>query len=630
MLNRNYTFIKEAKISILSLIVIIILCLIVQNVSMLKGLNGHSSNELDKSLKTSIVFDSGNEVRQDEIIYESIFIMGNANVSLINTTVINSIYMFNTGKLSIKEKSNITVNIIISDSSEVTINNSTVGGSIECRDSSILEILSSNSPLTTIWKFDSANLSITESSLFQLNEFGIGGTISILNSSITNVMLNGVSSSITLIENSNILFLNDLAIPLHYITGPYSLSVLLFSGLYRTSERSINFTWIGWDSPLIDGYLNTNFHIFVDGHLYREINGSGFYQRYIGSLIINFTSTGVHNISLTSIDSIGNNYTSMISIEIISYPSFNWIYFGIGTGVIGLVIVITLIFLRFKQNRRYYSTLGIIFKKELADSKIKTIIFSLIGVAPGIILYFIFGVMNRLLGGIGIDQIRMLVNMILSYYLLYFGIAFSIAFASTGIINTKRNGSLSWFLSKPVRRWEYLWGKILAYLFIIIVVMVATSISFTIGAISYVDAIYIPDILSIGGFVFLIGLLTLIPLTAIGISFSTLFKKAGLAIFLPILIVMILPTLTSFLPILFRHEWPLLFSYSYYFEKLGSFWISNTGGGLSSILSPYSELLGFTITTLEIDPIYIILILLSITIVCFTVSTLYLQKIDIL
>ncbi|MFX0033929.1 MAG: ABC transporter permease [Promethearchaeota archaeon] len=618
---------KKLRKFIVSLIIVFILCLIVQNNSMYK--NDYLKNDLDKPLKTSIVFNSGNITRQDEIIYESIFIMGNAEVTLINVTVINNIYTFNLGRLFIQENSTITEDVILSDYSEASIFNSTIQGSIECRDSSKIEIFSSYSPFTTIWKFDSANISIIECSLNQLNEFGIAGLILIQDSSLNNVMLNGLSSSMTLIENSTILFLSDLARPIHYITGPYGFNILTLSTSYTTSERSINLTWIGWDSPVINGYLNITFQIFVDSQFYREVNGSGFYKEYIGSLLINFTSAGIHNISLVCFDSFGNNYTSILSIEIIDYPIFQWSYFGITLAIVVTIIIISVIFLRYRQRHGYFSSIGTIFKREIADSKVKIIVFTLIGVAPGIILYFIFGTINRLLDGVGIDQIRMLVNMVLNFYLLYFGVAFSIAFATTGIINAKRNGSLSWFLSKPVRRWEYLWGKILAYLFIIIVVMIATSISITIGAIFFVDAIYIPDILSIGGFVFLIGLLTLIPLTAIGILFSTLFKKAGLAIFLPILIVMLLPTLTSFLPILVRHEWPLLFSYSYYFEKLGSFWISTSGAGLSTIMAPYSELLGFSITALEISPEFITLILLSITIVCFVVSTVYLQKIDI-
>jgi ABC-type transport system involved in multi-copper enzyme maturation permease subunit len=442
-------------------------------------------------------------------------------------------------------------------------------------------------------------------------------------------MLNGLSSSMTYITNSNILIFNDLAVPVNYITGPISLNLLTFQVMYQTSERSINLTWIGWDSPIIDGYLNITFQILVDGQIYDEINGSGFSENYVGSINVVLNSTGFHNISVISIDSFGNNFTSTITIEIIEYPSFQWTYFGIGICIIAAFAIISLLLLRRQQNRGYYSSIGIIFKKELTDSKIKVIIFMIIGAAPGIILYLIFGMINRLVGGINIDQIRSLMSMVLNFYLLYFGIAFSIVFASGSIIGAKRSGSLSWFLSKPVRRWEFLWGKILAYMLVIILIMIPTSVSFTLSGISFVNEIYVADLVSIGGYIFIIGIMTLIPLMALSVLCSSLFKKAGLAIFIPILLLMIVPTLVSFLPILAQHEWPLLFSYSYYFEKLGSFWISSAGGGLSSILAPYAELFGFTITTITLSPTYIILILLSITIVCLTVSTFYLQKIDI-
>ncbi|MFX0180224.1 MAG: ABC transporter permease [Candidatus Hodarchaeota archaeon] len=599
-----------------------------QNISTFRNLNNPTSNNSENSLKTSIIYDY-DALIEDAVIYDTIFVMEYANVTLINSTIIGSIYTFNMGILNIRQESNITENIVISDYSRVNIDNSTILGSIECRDSTILRITSSQTPSTILWKFDSANLTITGCSLAQLNEFGIAGHIIILNSSITIVMLNGISSSMTYINNSNISIFNDLAVPLNYITGPISISLLTFEFMYQTSERLINLTWIGWDSPIIDGFMNISFQILVDGQIYDLINGSGFHENYIGSLSINFNSTGFHNISVISVDSFGNNFTSTITIEIIDYPSFQWTYFGIGIIIIAAFVILSLFLLRYQQKRGYYSSLGIIFKKELTDSKIKLIIFMIIGAAPGIILYLIFGMINQLVGGISIDQIRSLISMVLNFYLLYFGIAFSIVFASGSIVGSKRSGSLSWFLSKPVRRWEFLWGKILAYMLVIILIMIPTSISFALSGISFVDKIYVADLVSIGGYIFIIGIITLIPLMALSILCSSLFKKAGLAIFLPILLLMIVPTLVSFLPILTQHEWPLLLSYSYYFEKLGSYWISSSGGGLSSILAPYAEVFGFTITTIALSPIHIILILSAITIICLTVSTFYLQKIDI-
>ena len=629
MLNKEDIKMKKFKLLVISFIALFFLSIVMQTFSNFRSLNDDPYDNSENSFKANLVYDTGNIIIQDDSINETLFIMGNANVTLINTTVTDSIYTFNNGTLNIRQGSYITENIVISDYSQVYINNSTIAGSIECRDSSTLNILSSQTVFTKIWKFGSADIAIVDCSLDQLNEFGLAGQILILNSSINVVTLNGLSSSMTYINNSNILFFNDLALPLNYITGPISFNILTFETSYQTSERSINLTWIGWDSPIIDGYLNITFQILVDGQIYDEINGSGFRENYIGSLNVNFNSTGFHDISVISIDSFGNNFTSTITIEIIEYPTFQWTYFGIGISIIVGLIIISLLLLRRQQNRGYYSSIGIIFKKELSDSKLKVIIFMIIGAAPGIILYLIFGMFNRLVGGINIDLIRSLMNMVLNFYLLYFGIAFSIVFASSSVVGAKRSGSLSWFLSKPIRRWEFLWGKILAYMFIIILVMIPTSISFTLSGISFVEKTYVADLVSIGGYIFIIGIMTLIPLVALSVLCSTLFKKTGLAIFLPILFLMIVPTLVSFLPILTQHEWPLLFSYSYYFEKLGSFWISSGGGGLSTILAPYAEVFGFTITTIGLSPTHIILILSAITIICLTVSTFYLRKIDI-
>lgn len=627
-MNKEKITIKKFKFLVISIIFLFVLGLIMQNASTFRNLNKPISNDSENSLKASIIYDY-DALIEDAVIYDSIFIMESANVTLINTTVIGSMYTFNMGILNILQGSNITENIVVSDYSQVNIYNSSIKGSVECRDSTILRISSSQTPTTTLWKFNSANLTITECSLAQINEFGIAGYIIILNSSINIVMLNGISSSMTYINNSNISFFNDLAVPLNYITGPISINLLTFEFMYQTSERVINITWIGWDSPIIDGYLNITFQILVDGHFYDEVNGSGFRENYIGNLNINFNSTGFHNISIISIDSFGNNFTSTITIEIIEYPSFQWTYFGGGIITIAAFVILSLVLLRHQQKRGYYSSIGIIFKKELVNSKIKVIIFMIIGAAPGIILYLIFRMINQLAGGVNIDQIRSLMSMVLNFYLLYFGVAFSIVFASGSIVGSKRSGSLSWFLSKPVRRWEFLWGKILAYMLVIILIMIPTSVSFALSGMSFVDKIYITDLFSIGGYIFIIGIMTLIPLMALSILCSSLFKKAGLAIFLPILLLMIVPTLVSFLPILAHNEWPLLFSYSYYFEKLGSYWISSSGGGLSSILAPFAEAFGFTITTINLTPTHIILILSAITVICLTTSTFYLQKIDI-
>ena len=158
--------------------------------------------------------------------------------------------------------------------------------------------------------------------------------------------------------------------------------------------------------------------------------------------------------------------------------------------------------------------------------------------------------------------------------------------------------------------------------------MVCVSISITLGAIFFVDSIYIPDILSIGGYVFIIGLVALLPLMAIVVFFSSAFKKVGLAYFIPILIFMALPSMISFLTILARSDWPLLFSFTFYFEQLSKVWISNVGGFFGSIGS-YGELLGITIAPLSLETSTIILIMGGLTVIFFGFATLIFQKQDI-
>jgi ABC-type transport system involved in multi-copper enzyme maturation permease subunit len=218
--------------------------------------------------------------------------------------------------------------------------------------------------------------------------------------------------------------------------------------------------------------------------------------------------------------------------------------------------------------------------------------------------------------------------MFFNIYIYYFGLIFSISVGAGSIAGGKKNGTLSWFFSKPVRRWEFLWGKIFAFFVMIVVTMLCVSISFTIGAVFFVDPIYVVDIISIGGYIFLIGLIALLPLTALVVFSSSVFKKVGLAYVIPIVIFMALPSIISFLTILARSDWPMLFSFTFYFEQLSKFWISNIGGLFGSIGS-YGQLMGITITPLTLEPATIILIMGGLTVMFFGVATLIFQRQDI-
>jgi ABC-type transport system involved in multi-copper enzyme maturation permease subunit len=576
----------------------------------------------------SITYGTGVNFIENQTITEDIIITSYAILNLINTTIQGSIYVFNMGTLNVLENSTIKINVVASDFSNLLISNSTIGGTIECRDNSVNHLSESATFTTTIWKFDFANLTIYNSSFNQLNEFGISGIIQIINSHITLVNLNGISSSLTYITNSEIGLLNDNASPLTVITGPYRFNFLAFNASYKTSERIINVSWIGWDSPIIDGYLNITFQLFVDDQLYAEVNGSGLEDQFIGNYELLFSDTGYHNISIISIDGAGNRYTSSIIIEIINYPTFQWIPFLISIAIIFALIFGMIYILKHRERKGYFSSIIPIFQEELAESKIKILIFTLIAAAPGILLYIIFKFIEQLRGTISIDTVRDMISLSYTLFLNYYGLGFSISFAAGAIINAKRDGSLSWFFSKPLRRWEYLWGKILAYLLIVIITSISTSISIIIGCSLIVNPIYIIDIFSLGGFIFIISISALTVLTALVVLCSSVFKKVGLAYLIPIMFLMVAPTLISFLPVIVRSDWPLLFSFTYYYEQLATSWISSSGGFFGS-LGNIGELFGISITHLNLTPIPIILIISGISIACFVLATTMFQKQDL-
>ncbi|MFX0074811.1 MAG: ABC transporter permease [Candidatus Hermodarchaeota archaeon] len=619
---------RKVKFPLIILSVFILGSILTHSMIFLNSKPDKSPQDISAPLPNSITYESGYILIEDQTMAEDIIIKFTAIVSIVNSTLQGSIYMFNTGNLFILQNSNITQNVVISDYSYLFVDNSTIGGSLECRDTTTMELSECHTPDTTVWKFDSATVILNNSVVSTFNEFGIAGNSYIINSRINLVSLNGLPSSRTYITNSDILVLNDLVFPAIYITGPVRFNILTFNASYSTSERIINLTWIGWDSPVIDGFLNVTYQIFLDNQLYAEINGSGFYDQKFSSFQMHIPESGQHNITVVSIDSRGNKYTSTIIIEIINYPPFPWIPFFVVIALIIGIIVVMMIWIRKKRSRGYFSSLGTIFKTELAASKKKILILGITGVVPGVILFSSFLVINQLLGSIAIDGIRDFINMFFNIYIYYFGLIFSISVGAGSIAGGKKNGTFSWFFSKPVRRWEFLWGKILAFIVLIVITMLCVAISITVGAIFFVDPIYIVDILSIGGYIFLIGLIALLPLTALVVFSSSVFKKIGLAYVIPIVFFMALPSIISFLTILARSDWPMLFSFTYYFEQLSKFWISNIGGLFGSIGS-YGQLLGITVTPLSMTPATIILIMSSLTVVFFGLATLIFQRQDI-
>jgi len=73
----------------------------------------------------------------------------------------------------------------------------------------------------------------------------------------------------------------------------------------------------------------------------------------------------------------------------------------------------------------------------------------------------------------------------------------------------------------------------------------------------------------------------------------------------------------------------MLLSFSYYYEQLGNVWVYQGGGLFSSLGPTFGTLFGIEITSLEITPLQIILILSVITVICFTLATLYLERKDV-
>ncbi|MHA1278405.1 MAG: ABC transporter permease [Candidatus Helarchaeota archaeon] len=621
---------RPIKWSLFVITMFLIFCLVIQSSPLFKKQPTQGTPATQAEFQAKVIYDSLIPVViTNQIISDNIFIMDYANVTLINSTVMGNVYVFNSGILNLRQSSNVTSNIVMSDFSEVIIENSSVGNLIECRDSSSLEIVRSASLTTNLYKFDAANATITNSSIQAIYDFfGTAGEILVLNSQIDTISLSGISSSRTYINNSSIQNIDDSTVPFTYVTGPISYELMLMNLSFVSSQHQINLTWDGWDSPIIDGYLNISFQILLDGAFYSEVNGSCYSTQFAGQILVNLTTAGIHNISVISFDGRGNNSTISFIFEIIEYPPFPWTIFLLTIGILLGVMAITIGYVRFREKRGYLSSIGVIFKRELLENKIKVILFISVGIVPGLILFFIFLPLPQTIT-ISIDTIRRLVSMIFTLVLYYLGLAFSIVFAAGAVVNERKSGALSWFLSKPVRRWEFLWGKIFVYLLIIVLMMTVMAVSFVLGCISFIDPLYRPDLISMGGYVFIIGLLSIIPLTAIVVLCSSVFKKPGLAIFIPIMILIVIPPLVSFLPIITRNNFPLLFSFTYYSENLGSYWIYNGGGLFGSIGSSYGTLLGIDITPINLTPIQSILILSVITAICLVLSTYILEKKDI-
>ena len=156
---------KKLKLPIFILSLFIVACFIIQFTILIKNKPDTFSQDLSTPFQNSVTYESGNILIENQTILDDIIIKFTASVSIVNSTLQGSIYMFNIGKLYILQNSNITQNVVMSDLSTLLIVNSTIGGSIECRDTTSMELFECQTPTTTVWKFDSANIILNNSNL---------------------------------------------------------------------------------------------------------------------------------------------------------------------------------------------------------------------------------------------------------------------------------------------------------------------------------------------------------------------------------------------------------------------------------------------------------------------------------
>ncbi|MFX1293352.1 MAG: hypothetical protein ACFFD2_00640 [Promethearchaeota archaeon] len=271
-MNKKTGLRKKFKFPIVLLSILFLSCLLMQNSLLLTNSPTACPELPSNSFHTSVIYEYGNITILDTTINDNILIRLSANVTITNSTIQGNIYLFNWATLYLTLNTNVTNDIIIYDYSRIYIVNSTVNGRIECHGHSSLDLYNCNTPTSEIWKFDWANLTIDNCYLATLNEYGIAGQIQITNSQMNIVTLFGESTARTYINNSTITFLLDSKNPYNFITGPIKYEYLIMNYSYITSQRQINLTWIGWDSPIIDGYLNITFQIFLNNQFYAEIN----------------------------------------------------------------------------------------------------------------------------------------------------------------------------------------------------------------------------------------------------------------------------------------------------------------------------------------------------------------------
>jgi len=597
--------------------------------------NGLFPDPLAEISTTSIVNDTGTTTYEDIVINDSMFVIDTARVNLENVTVNGNIRVDNQAQLYVN---NCTINgsLIASGTSNVTVYNRTVIDTLFGEETSTTYI--QNSTVSTIWARNTKELTIfftyvtgtmeiiEDSQVTQLLEWGVQGILTIDNSTINQLDILG--SSQVLITGSTILILNDNSLPFVQISSPLSYGDYVPS----TGDRSVNLTWSAYDSPIIDGYLNISFDIFIDGNYFTTINGSGYYDVYNGSIFIE-VAAGNHEFTINGTDAYGNTFEATASIEVVNYAIFPLVSFLIVLLIITGAIVGAYLFIRHKRKHETIITMDKIISNTFNDKKWSSIIILGINILPGLFIFisdFTMGFLTAAFQGqsstlLSIDTHRTSVATVFSgLWLIYYPMIIAImlgAFMMPGL----KNGTLSWFLSKPIRRWEYFWGRVLPTILVLAIGSAVSGLSIALSGLPFFLTrwTYWVDIFSIGGYCFLIGFFTTLAMLSLTIIGSIIFNMA-IGIIIPIVLSQV-SVLFSFLPLLTRSELPLIVSYpNFYYNKMTLAWIQKDFDifGIKSM----EMLLPWKIIEVPLDPYLSMLVLAVVSLTCLFATQYYVQR----
>lgn len=572
----------------------------------------------------NVVNDTGTTNFADQVFNEDFFIIQDAIVNVTNCTINGDVRVADVAQLYLLN-STITGTLTVDEYSNTQIVNSTIN-----KTQILLEFFDL-SPFGPVYR---GEINITQSSRVEtLTELGNQGNVFVDNSTITTMALLGASH--VFITNSTISNTFDQAKPIVKITNPVSIP-----GIFEatTGDRFINLTWTGYDSPIIDGFLNISFSIYVDGQLKAQVNGSGYHDVYEGGLSIP-VATGVHEITINATDGAGNVFTAETEIEVIDYSIFPIISLILVILVIGGITIGVYFYVRHrrkKPDQRFYA-IDKVAVNSFKDKKIGAILIFGINILPGLFIFLTNFAMNTLswlsegaqgaIPLLAIDMHRTSVSIVFtSLWLMFYPLIFSVMFAPP-LITGMKNGVLSWFLSKPIRRWEYYWGRVLPSIFILAVGSAIAGFSIAFSGLPFflTRPEYWVDIFSIGGFSFLMIFFATLTLFCLTLAATVILHQA-FGIIIPI-IMTTLGSLLMLLPILTGNELLLLIAIpTFYAQEMGTAWIVQ-GVDLYGTAS-LGMLIGREIIEVTLNPYFAMMILLLISLGFLFFTQIYIQRKD--